>query len=253
MRGQGRKIVIVLAAIAYVAACLSVVLGDVATPRPQWTTVRLDSETVRITLGEKRVRVVATFQMYNEGKASPVRMGYPLGVFETALNDFTVSVDGKPVAAVRTQAGSPAARRPMMRGRRKPGGPAAEPYRFQGPYKQWKVWDVAMDAKGTTTVKVTYWVQPAKVADADKNALLHYTYTLRTGATWKGKISSADITVKLDDVAPGALVRVVPVGAKKSNGGKTFTWAMRNFKPTDDIEITYKPSGTVTTAMRTEK
>jgi len=249
---------IALAAAVALAAGLSLVRADVATPRPQWTMVRMESESVNITLGEKRVAVVAVFNMYNEGKAGPVRMGYPVGAFETDLHDFTVTVDGQPVGNIRTEGGEaasgagPAAQGRPGRSDGKSAGaapaPAAEPYRFEGPYKQWKVFDVDMQEHAPRTIKITYWVEPARVRDAERGDLLHYTYTLKTGATWKGKISQAVVSVTLDGVAPDRLVRVVPAGETRASGGKSLAWTFRDFKPASDIEITFRPSEAVRTA-----
>jgi hypothetical protein len=248
MAGMRKKAGIVVVAAVLVAAGLSAVWADIATPRPQWTMVRMESETVSVALGEKRVSVEAVFNMYNEGKTGPVRMGYPLGLFETELHDFAVIIDDKAVENVRTEAGAPAADGPM--GRARPGGQPGtdEAYRFEGPYKQWKVWDVAMESHAPKTIKVKYWVEPAQIKDADKGDLLFYAYTLRTGATWKGKINKAVINVTLQDVAPSRLVRVMPVGAITSKEGKALTWTMENFKPTDNIEIIFRPSEPVKTA-----
>jgi hypothetical protein len=232
---------------------ISAALADVATPRPQWTKVRLQSETVNIKLGEDRVDVEATFHMYNQGPSGPVRVGYPLGVFEEKLNDFKVFVDGKELTAVKTQSKATGSSRPMLYGRRpraSKNNTAAEPYRFDGPYKEWKVFDVPMAGTKRTTIKVSYWVKPAKIVDAKKRSLLHYTYTLRTGATWKGKIEEAVIAVKLDGVDPSCVVRKVPVGSVSGKDGNSFTWTMRDFKPVNDVEITYRPKKTTTTAMR---
>jgi len=243
MTGTRSKVVIALAAGALVAAAISAAWADVATPRARWTMVRMESETVGIALGEKRVAVEAVFNMYNEGKAGPVRMGYPLGLFETELHDFAVTVDGKAVEGIRTENGTPEAEGPM--GRMRPGGDSggAESYRFEGPYKQWKVWDVPMESRAPKTIKVNYWVEPARLKTAEKGDLLYYAYTLRTGATWKGKIEKAVITVTLDGVEPGRLMRVVPAGAVSAAEGKTLVWTMRDFKPADNIEIAFRPSG----------
>ena len=245
MRG---KLGVALAAAALVTVVISMVWADVATPRARWTMVRMESETVGIVLGEKRVAVEAVFNMYNEGKAGPVRMGYPLGLFETDLRDFAVTVDGQAVENIRTQNGTPEAEGPM--GRMRPGGDAggAESYRFEGPYKQWKVWDVAMESRAPKTIKVNYWVEPARIKDSEKGDLLYYGYTLRTGATWKGKIEKAVISVTLDGVDPARLLRVVPAGAVAANEGRMLTWTMRDFKPADNIEITFRPSAAVQTA-----
>jgi len=225
--------------------------ADIATPRPQWTTVRMAAEEVNITVGEQRIQVDATFQMQNAGAASTVRMGYPLGLFETELRDFAVFVDGQALSGVQTEENAGGAAGDRMRPGMGPGrgggggaaaGPAAEPYRFSGPYRQWKVFDVPFAADGRKTIRVTYWVEPARLTDAERGSLLFYSYTLRTGATWKGKIGQATIRVRLDGVAPDRLVRVSPVGSERAENGRVLTWTLRDFKPTDDIEIAFRPA-----------
>lgn len=243
MTGTRTKFGIALAAVALVTIGLSAVWADIATPRSQWTMVRMESETVGITLGEKKVAVEATFNMYNEGKAGPVKMGYPVGLFETDLKDFVVTIDEKAVENVKTEPGVPQAENSMMRG-----GGQPDAYRFEGPYKQWKVWDVAMEERAPKVIKLKYWVEPAKIKDAEKGDLLFYSYTLKTGATWKGKINKAVITVTLDGVTPDRIVRSLPVGAVASNSGKTLTWTMTAFKPTDNIDLTFRPSTALKTA-----
>ena len=121
-----------------------------------------------------------------------------------------------------------------------PAGPAAGPYRFSGPYHQWKVFDVPFGANEQKTIRVTYWVAPARITDAERGSLLFYSYTLRTGATWKGTIGQATIRVKLDGVSPDRLVRVTPIGSQRAEAGRVITWTLRDFKPADDIEIAYR-------------
>ena len=237
---------VVLLAFAALVIGAAVAWADIATPRPQWTAVRMASEEVSITLGEQRIQVDATFQMQNTGAAGPVRMGYPLGVFETELKDFAVFVDGAAFSAVRTENTPDASAGAHLRpgtapGGGRPGGPAAESYRFQGPYRQWKVFDVPFGANERKTIRVTYSVEPAQLTDAERGALLFYSYTLRTGATWKGKIGQATIRVRLEGVSPDRIVRTSPVGSQPAEGGRVLTWTMKDFKPTDDIEIAYRP------------
>lgn len=236
------KLVWMALAVALVA--ITAARADVATPRPKWTTVRMAAEQVNITLGDAKVQVDATFEMQNLGPAATVQMGYPVGQFETALNDFAVAADKEPVGGVRSQTGGsePAMRRGGFGGGRPggPAGPAAESYRFEGPYKEWKVFNVPFAADQKRTIRVSYWVAPAKVVDAEKGALLHYAYTLKTGATWKGKIDEAKISVKLGGVSADRLVRVAPSGCQKDATG--LSWTLKDFKPTDDIEITFRPA-----------
>ena len=239
-----------MAAVALLAVA-GPVLGDVATPRPKWTAVRMLAEDVQIAIGADRVRVDATFTMHNTGAAATVRMGYPLGEFEQTLQDFAATVDGKPIEGVQTQeSGQKAPRGGLMPrgggggGMRAGGGGAkgvaAEPYRFEGPYKEWKVFDVAFGADEKKTVRVRYWVAPAQVTDQKAGSMLFYCYTLKTGATWKGTIGEATLTVALDD-PKCQLVRVVPGGYHKDAKGKRLVWRMKDFEPASNIEIAFRP------------
>jgi hypothetical protein len=222
----------------------SLVCADVATPRPQWTKVRMASEEVTITLSETKVKVEAVFNMHNTGEASKVRFGYPLGLFEKKLNDFKVFVGDEQVTDVKTQKQTEKKRPSMMigRGGKQKNSVQAEPYRFGGPYKEWKVFDVAFSSDEKKVVKVTYWVEPASLKDEEKGDVLFYSYILKTGATWKGKIDTAVLKVKLDGVSPKKIVQALPKGAVKSKNGTVLTWMLKDIKPDKDIEITFKPS-----------
>ena len=85
-------------------------------------------------------------------------------------------------------------------------------------------------------------MEPARIKTAEKADLLHYTYTLKTGATWKGKIEKAVIRVKLNGIASNRIVKATPTGYQR-NGGKELVWTLKNFKPTHDIELSFKRSG----------
>jgi hypothetical protein len=247
-----RVVVVGLMLIAVAGAALA----DVATPRPKWTTVRMVAEEVNVTLGEQKVEVEATFEMQNTGEAAKVEMGYPVGQFETALNGFAVTADKEPVSDIRSQQGGATPSSPRPRGGAGGGGnagatgAAAEPYRFEGPYKEWKVFSVPFGANEKKTIRVSYSVEPARVTDAEKGALLHYSYTMKTGATWKGKIETGVVRVKLNGVSSDQLVRVTPNGCAKTDGGKVLTWTMKDFKPTDDIEITFRPAAPKSASAR---
>jgi hypothetical protein len=208
--------------------------ADMASPRAQWTTVRMESETVDVVLGEKRVEVTAVFHFRNNGPAAAVPMGYPLGVLESALNEFKVFVDDKEIKNIRTMD-------------KKAQQPADDPeevdsnaYRFEGPYKQWKVVDVQMGENEKKIVKVTYWVAPAKVKTAEIQNVSHYAYTLLTGATWKGKIDEAIVRVKLKDIKPANVVQATPGKYEKSADSMTYTWTFKDFKPSENVELTFK-------------
>jgi hypothetical protein len=228
------------------AALVSSVRADIATPRSPWTRVQMESEVVDVSLGQERVQVRATFHMVNHGRDGDVAVGYPLGVFEESLNEFAVTFDGQPIKEIRTEAGRGDSG--LQRGMRDPGTAGAEEYRFDGPYKQWKICKVPMKAGGKHVITVRYWVKPAAVKDAEKGTVSFYSYILRTGATWQGKINEAIVRVTLDGVPPASIVSTSPAGAQTSQTHDVLTWAFHDFKPTENIEIVYRPSAAAATA-----
>jgi hypothetical protein len=156
---------------------------------------------------------------------------------EKSLNDFKVFVDDQEIKNVQSE-GEGGAKASKTRGGF--GGQNSDSYRFEGPYKEWKVFDVSMAENEKKTIKVTYWVEPAQVKTAEKADVLHYVYTLKTGATWKGKIAEAVIRVKLGDVKADSLIQATPSGGQKTDSGATMVWTFKDFKPAEDIEITFK-------------
>lgn len=235
---QSIKAAWVLTVAAGLAAVLaSTARADISSPRAQWTTVRMESETVDIVLGGSRVAVTAVFHMQNLGKAASIPIGYPLGLMEKSLNDFMVFVDDQEVKNVRVEREG-GGKAPAPKGNF--GGKGNDSYRFEGPYKEWKVFDVPMAENEKKTIKVTYWVEPAQVKTAEKAGLLHYVYTLKTGATWKGRIAEAVIRVKLNEVKSDSIVQAIPTGCQKTDSGATMVWTFKDFKPAEDVEITFK-------------
>lgn len=233
--------VLIVSASAWLAAPL---LADVSIPREKWTNVSMVSEEVNVALSEQRVEVSAVFQMHNQGAAETLTVGYPLGEMETALNDFKFFVDDKELANVKTVAQA------ALNAKDKFGDLLAEPsspvktpekYRFAGPYKEWKVVEVPMAADEKKTFKVIYWVAPARVKTSEKADVLHYVYTLKTGAVWKGKIAEAIVRVKLQDIKPERILKTSPQASRADNGA-TLTWTFKDFKPTENVEVTFTPT-----------
>ena len=224
-----------------VTACALFVQGDVATPRPRWTKVRMESEEVNIKLGQKKVYVEVLFNMHNTGSDSNVRFGYPLGLFEKKLNDFKVFVEDEEVTGIKTEKKNDDKQNHHMldRGRKEGNNVQSEPYRFTGPYKEWKVFDIPFKGDEKKKVKVGYWVEPAVITNTSQGTLNFYTYTLVTGATWKDTIKKAVINVTLDTVSAGNLIQTLPGDSARK--GNTVTWTMKEFKPDKNIEIVYKP------------
>jgi hypothetical protein len=217
-----------------------IVVADIAMPREKWSPVRMASENVKIKLGAAKVTVEATFVLENTKDAATVVIGYPRGVLEKSLDDFAVTVDGeKPV--VSSQKGGSERDRVMGAAASKPGAGDKYGYQFDGPYPEWKTFDVKFDAKQKRTVVVSYSVAPAEV-ETEKGKLLTYVYTLKTGATWAGNIGEALIEATFDGLTRADIVTVTPTPAPlaASSAIPRLVWVFKDFKPTQDIEITFK-------------
>jgi len=238
-----------MAAGAVMIVAAAGVWADIASPREQWETVRMDSETVRVTLTASEVVVNATFVMTNTGEASEVVVGYPRGPLEAELEDFKASVDGKAIKDVADGPEKKAGSAGVKGGRR---GPAyGGSYKFAGDYAGWKVFKVPFAEGQTRTVVVSYRTKPTPVKVKDQGDALFYSYIMRTGATWKGKIGEADIAI---EIAPFAreILAVSPkptemVEARTDPPHTSVRWRMKDFEPDSNIEITIRvprPAGT---------
>ncbi len=219
----------------------SAAFADVAMPRGQWTPIRMASEHVKIVIGATNVQVSATFVLENEKDAASVVVGYPRGVLEKSLENFAVTVDGQ-TAAVSSQKGATDRDRMMgvMDGAPAKGSAAKKyQYQFDGPYPEWKTFTVSFAAKQKRTVVVSYSVAPAAV-ETESGRLLTYVYTLKTGATWSGNIGSAVIEATLDGMTMKDLVSVTPKPAENIKAAGPLVWQFKDFKPTQDIEVTFK-------------
>ncbi|MCX5789863.1 MAG: hypothetical protein NTX64_15375 [Elusimicrobia bacterium] len=234
MKNMGRLGVMAILAVGVFTQARADILnpGERPHPRPRPharpPVVSMDSESVKITIAENKVRVEGAFVMVNNGGSAGVEMGYPVGQFEDALNDFRVSVDKEEVGGVTDE---------------QPGTAAGK----LGPYpERRKRWSVPLDAGQSRTIRVTYWVKPwlrpAKGDDA-KGGLLFFSYTLSSGSTWAANIRKATITMDLDGVKPDQVVQRSPAGYTLTRQGKRTTWTMRDFKPTEDIVLAFRPSG----------
>ncbi|HUW55239.1 MAG TPA: hypothetical protein VMZ92_01255 [Planctomycetota bacterium] len=237
-----RRLSMVLLLLGVLLLVHGVLRADVAMPRDKWTHVRMVSEHVKIILSPSKVTVEGTYVLKNEREAVTAVVGYPRGVLEKSLDDFTVTADGERLT-VGSQEGEKAGGPPRLREPEKPepGKPVKAAYQFAGPYPEWKTFDVKFDAKQERKLVVKYHVTPAELKTADNGRLLAYVYTLKTGATWLGKIDKAVIEMDLDGLSLADLVSVTPKQAARVDGSRTpLLWVFKDFKPTQDIEVTFR-------------
>lgn len=186
-------------------------------------TIRMVEEEVTIThLADPRVR--ARFVFHNEGPATDVLIGFPelsggaSAIAQNArLSNFRSFVDGKPVQVTRRPDKS------------RPGGDSEE-------YADWLVKRVHFGAHQTRIIVDQYTGGGANQAMGDNICM----YVLTTGASWKGTIGRALITADLNSISYGSVTGIEPAGYKIVAG--KAVWDLRNFKPTDDINITWFPT-----------
>lgn len=104
----------------------------------------------------------------------------------------------------------------------------------------WYVWNVHFKKDESRIIKVTYSV-PCGFAYRGKYRF--FNYLLSTGTGWKGKIEKAVVNVRLHDVDPDEIEKMIPDHNKFDRESDTITWTFADFEPTaqDDIYIQYNP------------
>lgn len=204
--------------------------GSMELIHPEHSSVRMVRETVGVKLSGQDPRVRCVFVFKNEGKAATVKMGFPeVSYGEPAnpaskhsdLRGFKSWVDGKQVKT----------RLVLSKKNRE---------RDQN-FRAWHVKDVPFAAGQTRTVVDEY-------TGGMGNEVGGYTwfwYTLISGASWKGKIGEAKITVDtssmLEQYAVGS---ISPKGYTRRGG--IIKWTLRNLEPKENVEITFVPVVRVT-------
>jgi hypothetical protein len=144
----------------------------------------MQSEVVTVRISDYTADVRCLFVFHNTGQATTVKMGFPEsgggdGVDTThprGFDWFRSWVDGKPV-------------------RTKTEGLTSGETR----YHRWRTKQVKFGAGQTRRVEVRYRAGLGGVSDGSCT----FTYVMSTGASWKGKIGHAKVTIRFVDM-PGA-------------------------------------------------
>lgn len=192
--------------------------------------IRMESEDVRISLGNHSMHVRASFNFVNEGRAQTVTTAFPESItdFEDrkaaspfAIKWFKAWVDGKPVSVSRKKVD------------------------FKGlvefgEYSAVWVKQVSFPAHGRRNVVCEY-----EAAYSEGRATIYAYYVLRTGATWKGKIGRCSISVDWKSLPSGDEPEFTMEDAPISGDAKKIRprrsgegWAkfvFRNFEPKQDL------------------
>ena len=223
--------------------------------------VAMQSEVITMNIGAQNVTVDCRFVFKNHGKATTVRMGFPdegsgATAFEadsedpkpktapTGFTSFKSWVDGAPTktTAVRSSRSG----------------------------LTWHTKSVRFPAQSTRIVRDLYTVP----IGGQMGAGMYYrqaSYTLHTGASWRGPIGRSEIIVNFVNtggadvlrpttieklkaehpaaldwktVAKGTVIYIGP--SAPSVNGRTLRWVRTNWNPTkkDDIFLAFNPVGT---------
>jgi hypothetical protein len=144
----------------------------------------MQSEVVNVRIANYTADVRCLFVFHNTGRATTVKMGFPESGWGDAVDAanprgfdrFRSWVDGKPV-------------RTKIEGLTKDGTG----------YHRWRTKQVKFGAGQTRRVEVRYRAGLGDVSDGSCT----FTYVMTTGASWKGKIGHAKVTIQFADM-PGA-------------------------------------------------
>lgn len=208
--------------------------GLEATGDMQGIEVEMASEVVSLRLGRAdhdawvdRLRVEATFEMRNSGGDAAFEEGFPIGPVKN-MKGFEAEIDGAKVEAklVDRFEGKVVAVTEAQ----------ADEYDESGRHDYWYVWDAKYPAGATRIHKVRYELELFGFSEY-RGA----SYTLSTGARWKGPIGKATVTFRCE--APLTLDHVRSAhplrGATRTDGA--IAWTFENLEPGagDDIDVRY--------------
>lgn len=205
--------------------------GAAGTPYPRPTPsrdIRMVSESVTVRLSQQTARVTCLFVLANEGGSQRVRIGFPEETFGDVserglIRWFRSYVNDRPVAVKRV---------------------VIEPVDSGGTFAWW-IKEVAFARGETKRIRNEYEIQLSE----NVLGIRWFSYILRTGASWKGRIGRATVTVDLGPVDPRTVIglgtkprgpeeaemRLTPAGATLS--GRTLRWQFTNFEPTRGHDV----------------
>jgi len=197
--------------------------GSVALLHSEHKSIRMLSEKVEAKLTrDNGAKVRCIFVFKNEGKAATVMMGFPERAEreepKQTIKDFKSWVNGKSVKTKLIQ------------------GKAG----WVGEYKGWHVKDVQFKEGETLTIVDTYTGGIGGNIDGWK----WFEYILKTGASWKGRISKADISVDVSALLGARkITSISPKGYTRCGG--VVKWSLRNIESNKDINIIMVPTAIV--------
>lgn len=204
-------------------------VGNGGTPRLMngHPTIRMERESIVMTVGRETTTVEARFWFRNDGPSTTVQMGFP-------DEDSGREEPGPTVKAVfKSFASWVDGRRVSMKLQRDE----------KGAY--WHTKEVTFP-RGKTVVVTNRYTVPTGMGVGASIELAEYSarYTFRTGASWKGTIGRSDLRLTFDrdfPVVKGLAKddkrtlagRVYASGPVPKLSGRTLTLTRRNWRPTE--------------------
>lgn len=218
--------------------------------------IAMQSEVVKMDIGETLIKVDCTFVFRNDGAASTVRMGFPdqgLGAEEP--------YQGDPVPTGPSLHGTFLTYESYIDGKKVP--TKIVPTDDRSLY--WHTKTVTFKAKSSTVIRDVYTLKPGAQVTSENGMYRQTYYVLHTGASWHGPIGKAEVIVNFAPKAAAAPIilkkqvlkeedvprtkwSVLPKGTMFYSGpcepkveGRTLTFVKTNFTPTkkDDIHLYY--------------
>lgn len=195
-------------------------VGGAIQPMEEHSSIRMVRERVDVKLYPEHAEVRCEFDFKNESKATTVKMGFPESAWgdvsapkKSMFTYFRSYVDGK---LVRTKLAT------------------SKPSDAYGDYRIWHLKNVPFAAGQTRAVTDKYTSQLGGMSDGTQ----FFSYILRTGKTWRGKIGRAVIVVDVSPIVRDYVIQSISPKEYSMRGNK-ITWVLRDFEPKEDIFIDF--------------
>ena len=200
------------------------------------TRVRMVSENVLVRVFQDEIVAVAEFQMFNEGDADSMEVGFPYA-YEGNFTDFHAFVNGREVM-VRDGKQENVGRKKVT--------------------VLWKTWDMVFEKNEGVAVRVEYKTKPYEhgraliwtdqyismpeeeiAAAQELTREGQVSYTLDTGAGWNGILDSCRVEIELVDKDSGNIKTYYPKDGVLS--GNRVVWNYRDYEPSSRVVVVYYP------------
>ncbi|MDD4429556.1 MAG: YARHG domain-containing protein, partial [Paludibacter sp.] len=178
----------------------------------------LEKETINIQYGEERHSVEVVFYFHNTGPETDLQIGFPnVANYGKSLYDFKAFQYPARAEYIVEE---------------KPGGqmPGLDQYMYERIYS----WTMHFEEGERKALLVTYSFYNTTMSENDGGSA---SYILKTGALWKGKIGSIDISVDFPEKVAYHEIAASPSGYYYNGSG--IEWHFENIEPDFDLDIFY--------------